>query len=381
MDLSTVRSREKLVARREPFWHKLATGQFLGYRPSKVGKGGNWIARYYDSETQRQHLRALGDWGHLPQSERFSAASAEAREWFAHLSEGGATAAISVRQACEQYAVTNSDAAKRFPRYVYGDPIAKVLLHKLSREHVRSWRERLTKRPALVTRTKVGAATTRPRAAATINRDMVCLRAALNLALDRGQVLTNRAWRVPLKPLTAGARRRVYLDRDQRRALLAALPDDLRAFAHALCLLPLRPGALAALCVRDFDARRSELSIGKDKSGQDRKLLLPPVTASMFKAQTRLKMPGAPLFARINGSAWSKDAWKWPFKDAARNAGLPEDATAYALRHSTITDLITGGLDLMTTAEIAGTSVRMIEAHYKHLSREQAARALAGLGL
>lgn len=84
---------------------------------------------------------------------------------------------------------------------------------------------------------------------------------------------------------------------------------------------------------------------------------------------------------RADGKAWDKDAWKGPIKDAARAAELPESTTACALRHSTITDLVTGGLDLLTVAQVPGTSVRMIEQHYGHLRGDHAAKALAGLAL
>ncbi|MFT4174069.1 MAG: hypothetical protein QM639_16015, partial [Rhodocyclaceae bacterium] len=89
----------------------------------------------------------------------------------------------------------------------------------------------------------------------------------------------------------------------------------------------------------------------------------------------------APLLARADGMAWNKDSWKWPIKDAATAAGLPQATTAYALRHSTITDLVTGGLDLLTVAQISGTSVAMIEKHYGALRQDIAASALAKLAL
>jgi hypothetical protein len=153
-DLGTVRSREKLKPQREPHWHKLATGQFLGFRPSSTGKGGTWIARFYDPDTRRKPIKSLGDFGHLPASERFSAAANEAREWFRHLSHGGSEDDVTVREACERYASENPDAAKRFPRYVYDDPIARIKLQKLREHHVKEWRQRLEAMPALVSRSK-----------------------------------------------------------------------------------------------------------------------------------------------------------------------------------------------------------------------------------
>lgn len=381
IDLSTVKGREKLTPQREPYWHKLATGQHLGFRPSAAGKGGTWIARHYDGDSRAKTLHSLGDFGQLPPNQRFSAASAEAREWFAHLSGGGTTTPITVREACERYAKGNLEAAQRFARNVYRDPIAKVALHKLTDKHVRDWRKRLEAMPALVSRSKTGPAVTRKRAAATINRDMVPFRAALNRALDEGEILTARAWRKALEPAEAKGRRNLYLDKSQRRELLANLPADSAAFCRGLCLLPLRPGALASLRVGDFDSRTGELVIDRDKAGQGRKILVPTETAAMLKGQAKGKLPAAPLFSRADGKPWDKDSWKGPIKAAVAAAQLPPAATAYTLRHSTITDLVSGGLDLLTAAQVSGTSVAMIERHYGHLQRKRAAEALAGLAL
>ena len=79
--------------------------------------------------------------------------------------------------------------------------------------------------------------------------------------------------------------------------------------------------------------------------------------------------------------AWNKDMWKGPIKIAAAAAELSPSTTAYTLRHSVITDLVTDGLDLLTVAQLSGTSVTMIERHYGHLRADHAAAALARLEL
>lgn len=66
---------------------------------------------------------------------------------------------------------------------------------------------------------------------------------------------------------------------------------------------------------------------------------------------------------------------------AAKAADLPPTATAYTLRHSTITDLVKAKLPLLTIAQISGTSVEMIEKHYGHLANEAAVEALGTLAL
>ena len=70
-----------------------------------------------------------------------------------------------------------------------------------------------------------------------------------------------------------------------------------------------------------------------------------------------------------------------PFERTARAANLSDAITAYAMRRSVITDLVTGGLDLLTVAQLIGTSVAMIERHYGHHRADHAAAALAGLAL
>ena len=383
MELSTVRDRDRLKAKREPYWHKLDKRQFIGYRPSKVGGAGSWIARWYDSEIWRNRYCALGDFGDLAPSDRYGAAKGKARQWLDHVSGGGSTGKpVTVKQACERYAATRPEAAARFQRHVYPEPIAKVKLAKLVARHVQAWRENLAATPAPITRRKHGNVTTRPRSPSSLNRDMTAMRAALNQAFQEGDILNNQAWRIALKPVkNADMSRDVYLDRQQRRDLLGALPPEAAAFVAGLCALPLRPGALAALVVNDFDVRTGTLKIGKDKSGKDRCILLPRATIAMLKDRARSKLPAAPLFMRADGKAWDRYTWRGPIKDAVRAARLPDSITAYALRHSTITDLIADGVPTLTVAQLAGTGVAMIEKHYGHLLQGQAAAALEKLVL
>ena len=384
MDLSKVKDREALKARREPYWQRIRPGCFLGYRPSAREGTGTWIARAYDEQSRGYRLKALGNFGELPTREQFAIAKKEA-EAFAELIESGGHAPDrpeTVEGACRQYAQATAEAESRFKRHVYNDPIAKLKLGKLRRHHLKAWRQRLEDKPALVTRRKTGEQITRPRSPSSVNRDQAVLRAALARVLAPGAPDTDAAWQEPLKPIkNATGRRTLYLDRDQRRKLVDAIANDARPFVRALCLLPLRPGAVANLNAGDFDKRTRELTIGKDKSGKPRRVVLPTAAAALFAEQGKAKLPAAPLFTREGGKRWDKETWKGPINHAVRRAKLPKGATAYTLRHSTITDLVTAGLPLLTVAQISDTSAEMIERHYGHLTGHQATEALAGLAL
>lgn len=386
-NFSKVSEREVLKPRRDPYWHKLRKGGYLGYRKMSTSSTGNWSARIYDESTDKQLYRALGDFSELPEHERFDAASKAAMAWFDHLGHGGTPDKYTVQQACERYVrqlrrergdTAADDAQSRFKRYVLDDArLANTELSKLTAKQIDNWRERLEDRPALSGANRGGK-----RSKSALNRDMTCFRAALNLALEDGLVTSALAWRAKLRPVKdADGRRDGYLDRSERRLLIDNATPDLSILLKGMCLLPLRPGALAVLTVKHFDKRLSALTIGKDKAGKDRKITLPPQTAAFITGLTKGKLPAASLFVRDNGKPWDKDAWKHPVKDAARAAELPPSVTIYILRHSVITDLVHGGLDLLTVAQISGTSVKMIEQHYGHLRSHVASAALAQLAL
>lgn len=388
--ITTVKARDALTARHAPYWHRIAKGCYLGFQKTSASATGTWVARFHDADG-KESRHALGGFGDFPPSDRFDAAKAAAEAWFRHKGRGGSNAVKTLREVCEDYVkhllgegreTAAKDAEGRFRRWVYSDQkLATTAAQKLTPKMLDDWRKHLQSTPA-IPQDKAKKAT-RARSAASLNRDMTTLRAALNLALQNGDLTSDHAWKAKLRPVkNADSRRDVYLDAAQRRKLIENSPPDLAAFLKALCLVPLRPGAVAALDVAHFDRRRGTLTIGKDKAGAERRITLPPATVEFFVAQSKDKLPGAALLTRADGARWTKDAWKYPIKDAVIAAGLPPETTAYALRHSTITDLIAlHKLPTLTVAQLSGTSVQMIERHYGHLLQDQAKDALAALAL
>lgn len=388
--IDTVTAREALKPRNAPYWQKIRDDAAIGYRKLSASSLGTWVARFRDSNNKYQ-IHAIGTLSNLTGARQYDEAMKQAIQWQEHRSSGGSRNAINVGQACDRYVQKKRDEGKeaaaseaeaRFRRWVHSDAkFCATPVMKLTPGILNDWRNKLVKTPTIPQdKTKVS---TKSRAASSINREMAVLKAALNLALEDGYATNDAAWKIKLRPIKdASGRRECYLDLDQRRALIASAPADLGAFIRALSLIPLRPGAVAALTVGNFDRRLGVLAIGKDKAGKDRKIGLPESTAAYFAEQARDKLPTAPLFGRADGKFWNKDAWKGPFKTAALAANLPADAVAYNLRHSAITDLIAlHRLDTMTVAVLSGTSLAMIERHYGHLLRDHAAAALGKLAL
>ena len=397
LNLQTVDARTKLKPRRDPYFATIRKGCALGFRKMTANTSGTWVARCLSETTGKQQHQPLGDFEELPASQRYGAALEAAESFFKQVGMGATLDVKTVKDACEAYTdhirAAGSDrdksqakadeTASRFGRIVYGHSIARVPLAKLTMGHLEKWRRELAAKPVVINpHAPAEERRTRARSASSVNRDTSTLRAALNYAHERGHVASDVAWLSALKP-TEGADkpRSVYLTKDERRALLAEAPADLRDFIEGMCTLPLRPGALAALTVAHFDKNLGVLTIAKDKAGNGRKVTLTKGARDLFKRLCKDKLPAAPIFSRADGKAWNKDAWKKPFKAAAEAANLPEKATAYTLRHTTITDLCTSGLDLLTVAQLSGTSAAMIDRHYGHHRQEHASKALEVLSL
>jgi integrase len=373
VQLDRVGFRERLAPRRDPYFQRVAQGRYVGFRKMVTDTPGTWLARFYDGESYAH--KPLGDFATLEEKERFDAAKKAAEEWFTELDMGASTKATSVKAACEAYvkklrAESGETAARNaegfLRRLVYKDKLAKILLSDLKKTNCLAWRDRVLK----LSETK-----------SSFNRNITPLRAALNLAMEHGSVSSDQAWLAALKPLKdANNRRTLYLDRDKRRSLIESASEEARPFLKTLNFLPLRPGEAAALRRKNFQPAQQSLEVPEGKT-KTRTIPLSDDAVAHFAACAKGKHPDAWLLSRADGSQWKKEAWRDEVKAAVRKAKLPRSAVAYTLRHSTITDLIVGGLDTLTVARISGTSLMMVEKNYGHLRAAHAKEHLQKLAL
>ncbi|WP_290871939.1 integrase [Aquabacterium sp.] len=389
-NLKTVEGRKKLPPKREPYSHKIRVGCYITFRKTSDEGQGSWGARFQFDGTTRLVKTSFGSLDGTPGARRYDVALEAAEAWFKQVrTNDGPVIAKTVKMVCEQYVQhlrlkrgngPADETHARFQRRVYGHPLANVYMAKLTRRAIETWRHSLANTAVMIT-PYTNKENTRPRAPSSLNRDMATLRAALNFAKINGDIDTDAAWLGALQNApNASKSRGLYLDPAQRNKLIEHADEEIQPFLTALCLLPLRPGAVAHLTVANFDPALSLLTIGKDKAGQGRRIMLPKSTAQFLATNCSDSEPSAPIFKRANGKAWRNDSWKVPIKAAFIAAGLPKEGVAYTLRHSVISDLCRR-LDLATVAHVSGTSIEMIQKHYSHLQQDRAQEALAMLTL
>lgn len=397
VDLSTVVSRAALEPRSHEYFQSLGGGAFLGfYRSPSATKPDTWCGRWRDPKTGKQHRTRFEDVQKLPPAKQFAAAQDALIKWHGRLVDAmnraevlgvplGAVVSETVGDALRSYLTRSKekDMPTTLMRLVLGgqgkhrsypeDPLALVKLSSpnLAAE-LTAWRGRIGK----------------GRKVTAVNRDLVPIRSALNYEVE---YILSRRWRDALKPgvpekAEAGEALGVYRPREEREAVLAEMCPLGRAFYTMLARLPLRPGAVADLNVRDFKKASGELTIGYDKK-HPRTLALPEGLVDHLRLAAGRRAPLEPMFVAPNGQRWMGKLWDQQIKAAALVAGTKRAEawadsaswSAYDFRHSTITDLIEAGIPISSVAKVAGTSPEMIYKRYHHLLDRNVAKVLAVL--
>lgn len=395
-----------LDVRRDPHWGApIATGQYVGFRKLDATRG-TWIARYRTPEG-KQKFNSLGA---ASATFTYDAAKAAAQAWFATQTGLKPSArGLTVEQVCRAYVddrrTASGEAAARdidmrFRRTIYGgdrydadnprhanhppvaaNPIARLEVADLTVKIIKAWRDAMTgaRRQGV-----------KPLAARTVNRNLVAFKAALNLAAVEHRLSADLQKEWGDVPLLTGVgqttQREIFLDVEQRRALLASITDPhFRDLAEAGMLTGARVGELCDLKVSHFDARTGTLTIVRgtqsDKKKRARGVPLSPRAVELFTRCAKGKKADDVLLAMGSGARWAHSDYDHLMKIAAAGAKLPQALVFYTLRHSHITQCLLDGMATLTVAKMTGTSLKMIEEHYGHLVEDQARRHIALVNL
>jgi integrase len=358
--------RLKLLVRGKPYWVKLAAGLSLGYRRNAVagawivrrsdGKGGNWTKAF---ATADDHEDADGD-----SVLTFFEAQAAARS----IASGGkvtgkaATVATAIERYRDELTATGGNpynarlAALHTPPSILAKPI-----QLLSVAELQNWRNALLD----------------GRTPGTVNRIIVTLSAALNLAADLDPRITVRPWRIGLKKLRAARRsRNVVLPADQIATLVALayeVSPEFGRYLETAATTGARRVQLSRLTVADLQDRGSSPRLlmpssakgKKTKRIERRPVPIPAGLAATLRTAAAGRPSTAPLLPKPDGTAWDACDPAKPFATIVARAGLDsKTVTPYALRHSSITRCLLANVPVRVVAAQHDTSVGQIEATY-----------------
>ena len=272
-------------------------------------------------------------------------------------------------------------------------PLGSKSLNAITPEVVRSWRTNLRKEliARAATKTKSGGKRVAKGEART-RQAYALLRSIMATAEADGLIGKN-----PCQIKGAGiakAPERPLLSLAQFSALVEAHPEHMRPALHLAMGAHLRLGELIGLRRGDLDLKAATLTIERQvvadgaeptptKTGTTRTVDLPAVTVALlteYLATAGKALPGAPLFARPDGRAFTRSMVTQAWRKARASVGLV-GVHFHDLRHAGLTLSAQAGA---TTAELmkrAGHTTSAAAMVYQHAAEERGRIVAAGLDI
>jgi integrase len=168
-------------------------------------------------------------------------------------------------------------------------------------------------------------------------------------------------------------RARLAADEDIRRFIAAAGTPEFGDLLWVLYHTGARPSEIAKLTPNhlDLDRRVAILTVHEHKTGhRTHKPRAIYFNDAAFSLVSRLYQERRfdTLFLNSKGTQWTINSMHKAAEKAKEKAGLQESGiTPYSLRHSWITRALAKGVPIAIVAELAGTSVAMIQRTYSHV--------------
>jgi len=355
--IDTTTKRRNLTPRRNPYFHKLAIGRYIGFR--KLKDGGSWIARIRP-EGEGYKFHALGS----ESDHTFEQAVELANKWFSQISQMEPeqdhryTVKSCVADYVDHLRINNgeksSKGAKQSLEKHLVPKLGKVELIRLTTAQVKRWRNGLVKTsddPEEVRRSKD-----------TSNRVLSIAKAAFNLAFQSGLVGTDTAWRRVPAFKGVGENRKLFLTDAQVKDLTDVASGGFQQLIRGAVLTGARYGELSAVRVHDLDVINGLLHLNGKTGPRD--CYLSDDALKFLKEAAKNRLPDAFLFVKDDGIPWGKSHQYRPMKEAVRAAKLPSETVFYSLRHYHMSKALLAHIPAQIIAENCGTSIRMLEKHY-----------------
>jgi integrase len=367
--IDTKAKRDRLAKRREPYWHKLILGGYIGYRVGAIG--GSWIARYR-AEDGKQNYKSLELPAHKP-ANKYDVATTEARKWFDSQEQGFRARPGTVKEATDNYLkhlkpkgeAALKDADGRINKHIL-PTLADTPMDKLKTEQLQEWFHSFV---------VDGTDEQIRKSKATANRNLAVLKAIFNRAYTNGLVSTDRAWKHIKKFKDADGAREDFLTATQIKKLIDNSSGHFGELLKAGALTGARYGELAKLTVKSLDKNSGLLNVPNGKTGK-RVFPLTVSTKAFFVDLAKDRLPDAPLLTRNGVDPWNHGDQTKLMREVVTKAELPASVVFYTLRHSFISDLIDKNMNVFDIAKITGTSIEMIENHYGKFSLARVIKVL-----
>ncbi|MDR2561788.1 MAG: site-specific integrase [Holophagales bacterium] len=404
---------------------QISLGCYLVYRRPKSGAAGSWQTCFVHPETKKQTREtiALADDFQKPDGKTvlsFHQAHAAALAWFGEQKKMNNIDATSGQMSNDPFTVANGmdayfkDAERRGVKGVPQDryranawilpAFGSVQISELTRDGIERWLDEMANSPRKV-RTGAGRepkinpppSTDEQKRARkeSANRVLSVFKAALNYCMDRKLAdSSDRPWQL-VKRFKGTTKARIrFLSIEEQVRLVDACPDDFGQLVRGALLTGCRYGEMTRVQCKDYDHLSGSVFVAESKSGKPRHVFLTKEGSELFDELTANLDPEDYVFTNgtegrgkpsLGRRRWRSKEQCLKIREACKKAGI-EPATFHELRHTYASMLVNRGCVLSVVAELLGhSSIKMVEKHYGHLSRntvrDELLRAMPRLGI
>jgi integrase len=198
-----------------------------------------------------------------------------------------------------------------------------------------------------------------------VNRELALLKAMFNKAREWGFARVEN----PVKGFKyyPEQQKERILSEDEGRRLIGASSGALRPVLIVALNTGMRKSEILDLCWKNVDFARRFIRVELSKNNRSRKV---PMNSAVQKTLSALQGKGSEfVFTRDKGQGRLRSI-ETAFRTACRKAGI-ENLRFHDLRHTFATNLVMGGVDLVTVKEILGHSDISMTVRYSHPSDER----------
>lgn len=238
-----------------------------------------------------------------------------------------------------------------------------MILSEISYREIEAYKK---KRIEAVRITKKGEKKIKP---ATINRELACLKTLFNEAIKSDVVAENPVKQV--KPYQEQKKALRIPKKDELDKLVKNSSDRLKKILLIALNTGMRKGEILNMRWKDVDFIDNFINIIETKSGVPRKVPMNSLVRTTLKDTDR---GNDFIFYNPKTNTRFKDI-KTAFNAACRRAKIV-DLTFHDLRHIAATNMVMGGVDLVTVKEILGHASIVTTLRYAHPTPENKRRAV-----
>jgi integrase len=206
--------------------------------------------------------------------------------------------------------------------------------------------------------------------AASVNRELACMKHMFNLAIKWGKVSKNPVREVKL--FKEKNRRLRFLSEEEADRLVNACNAQLKPVVITALETGMRLGEILKLKWNDIDFERNLVMLDETKSGSPRQIPLSDELREMF---IDMKSRSTQEYVFLNKQGKPFRDIRESFERAKKKARI-NNFRFHDLRHTFASHLVMAGIDLVTVKELLGHKTIQMTMRYSHLSGKHKQQAI-----